>query len=292
MIDICRCSDEDFNIKLWNSITKRYGIINKIEYFYELWVDGCRSYLINQGNNFYILNSNCGVDHFSVIDNQVVYYHCGLSGISLKSGNVYKFDDFNRLIDYISIVPYTGSEVRYQNVNASLNHTHFDYEHKMRYLLSYYYDANFDNKDKISQAYLNEPYYVEVENISDDLAGKKTYYLTHWYEEEKYYEIALLRTVGVAHYLFKKYAGDIDVYYDRKVKNGDEVSFKNLFLSEQLNPNDIDNVLLDEGYDGYISQDIIDAFNKEDERYKFYQNIYDQWLKVYKKDRLSYRLTV
>ena len=291
MVEIRKCDVNDASVKLFDDLIKIFGLVVKPEIIYELYVDGRKGYLLNQGNNFYIVDLKNGLDHFSVVDGQVVYYHCEVSGLALKSGNIYKFDEFNRIQDFVFLLPYVGTPVKYQSVNASLNHIHFDYDLKKKYILSYYYFANFDNKDKISQAFFSEPYFIEFGEI-DNPNDTKSYYLTHWYAEEKYYNIALMKTVGLVDYFLKDYAGDIDVYYDRLVRKQNLVSFKDLLLSEQIHPEDIDNILLESGYDGYVSDDIIDAFNKEDKKYLLYKEIYDKWLSISKSERLVHKLAM
>ena len=294
MIEINESSLDDFNIRIVNDLIKIYGITSKVEKIYELKIDGQKSYLIVQDNNFYIMSMD-GVDHFSVVDNQVVYYHCAKNDIALKSGSVYKFDQFNRIEDYISIMPYVGEPVKYFSVNAALNHVHFDYESKLKFVLSYYYDANFDNKDRISESYFYEPFYVGISSIGDNKMVDKNYYLTHWYIEERPFRLALLKMVGFVDFFIDDYGfsydGDIDVYYDRNVKQ--DYSLGKLLGAKQYDLDDVYDELIKNGLDKYTPPScLIEAFNKEDKQYELFCEIYNKYMEMNKKDVFVHKLAM
>jgi len=277
-----RIQDSNLSNKELETINDLLMINNiSLEYddLYEINVDGERKYLVVNGNSFYVVDLIWGIDKFSVVDGSIVYYSCSKTNVALKGGAIYQYDGDDRIVDSLSLVPYQGETIKYRSVNAAINHIHYDYENMLKYVLFYYYFANFDGKDKIAESYLSEPYFVRIGSL-EDKSNVKDYYLTHWYDEEKCYNLGLLKTVGLFNYLSRDYAGEIDVYYDRLVKCNGDVMLKQLLFAEQFNPDDIDNIILDRGFDGHVSPLLIDCFNREDNTFRIYQEIYKEYLKM------------
>lgn len=277
MISIHDCNYNDGDLLIVGELIKVYNLSSKFNEMYELYINGEKNYLLVGENNFYVVNLTNGVNQFSVIDGKIMYYHNEDSGLVLKCGGIYKMDYQNRIQDYISMFPYKGEEVRYRSVNASLSYIHFNYDDNLKYVMSYYYDACYDERDKISSAIFYEPFYVGILPCNGNHKDKgKEFYLTHWYEEDERYNVALMKTVGIVNYLTTMYSGEIDVYYDRDVKGN--YSLFNLMNAKQYILDDVEDVLIESGLENYVpSQELIDAYNREDNYYKMLLEIYKKY---------------
>jgi len=280
---------------------------------YKLNIDGEVKYLLVEGNVYLIVNLEDGVfssiDVFAIKDDKIDFMTFHDSNLVVRGDECYIFDknylneefeendeidDLRVAFEYyqdedypvlesIRMNPIEPFRNRYCDYNAVLCHTKSNWETKARVHSFSYYNASFDGKDKINNDSFIEPYMIKMIPLDHRLSiiDDKTYYLTEWSREYPYYDVALLKTIGITRYLFKKYKSIFSFYYNKPVLNGDgEVLLGNLLTSGMFDIGDIKKKLFIRGLSLDISAELIKLFNGEDENYKLCMDIYNEVKKV------------
>ena len=326
-MQILPCDDND---EILNRIIRMVSVMEHGLYLdekYKLVCDGEERYLLIEKNCFMIVNiednSFSSLDVFAVDEyGHIVLMMFHNSNLAINNGQVYMFDnkylekgfedddeyddlraafeyyqDDNEypLLNSLSLLEIEPVQKKYAHYNALLLYIQSNIDTKVRLHTFSFYNSKFDGKDLINEGYFKEPNYIKLVSLAHGLSivDDKDYYLAEWDKGMPYYDLALMKTVGLFDYLFTKFKNSFAFYYNKPVFDKDgNVLLKNLLTSGMFDMGDIDKKLYVRGLSRDVPKELIDLFNKEDDNYKLCEAILNEYVKLNEEKKLVYRSTM
>ncbi len=295
-----------------------------LDYVGKIVLDNEIKYLLIEKGVYFIVNilddNFSSVDVFAVDENdEIILLMMHNSDLGIRGNRVYRFDnnylnkefeendelddlrvafeyyqDDNEypMLESINLIPIPPFQDKYSFYNAIIVYTQNNLDTKVMLQTSSFYNGKFDGTDLINEGYFKEPYLVKLVSLAHGFSviDDREYYLTEWDKGDPYYDLALIKTVGVFDYLFKSFKNSFSFYYNKQIidSNG-QVNLENLLSSGMFDMNDIDKKLLVRGLSRDVPRNLIDLFNRENKDYLFCKSVLDEYKKLDDSVKLTYK---